>query len=154
MKVLFVCSGNVFRSLSAEACFNHYVKINGLSHSALSAGSRVVSQPIHPAVIGELNNHGIIVEHQPRSVCKELISDCDLVIAMGLDHQSFLKERFGVKALLFNELVNGKKESIPDHYEVLFENNLYGDEIISYIRGVVRYIHNSIPLLIKSLVSQ
>ena len=39
--ILFVCTGNIFRSRFAEEVFNHLCKINGVDATAFSAGLQV-----------------------------------------------------------------------------------------------------------------
>ncbi len=54
-KILFVCSGNVFRSFSAEVLFKSYLdKHNIKGWEVFSAGVTAKKQPIHEEVLAEL----------------------------------------------------------------------------------------------------
>ena len=55
--VLFVCSRNTFRSIIAEALFNHYAK----AHRAESAGMKK-ADTIDPAAVALLKERGIAVK--------------------------------------------------------------------------------------------
>lgn len=148
MKLLFVCSGNVFRSLTAELCLNEYAKKNGLNLNASSAGITAFNHPVHPAVKARLEDYGLDVsKHKQRKLTKKMLDEADKVFAMGLNHQKFIKEKFGMEVPLFFN------EPILDHHEVLFENNLFSDEIIIYIVSIVELIHDFIPVFCKKLLS-
>ena len=55
--ILFVCNGNVFRSVSAEYSLKKYISDNGIKgFKVSSAGVTAGKQPIDPKVRGCLEN--------------------------------------------------------------------------------------------------
>lgn len=102
--VLFVCTGNVFRSLTAE-----YALRSRLGHTTsiivASAGIEAKAQPVHEWIRTRLQMKGADVSgHIPRRVTGELIKMASLVIAMGRDHQKFIQGEFERPVRLFNDL--------------------------------------------------
>ena len=92
--VLFVCSGNIFRSLAAE----HALKMMlGKQSSCLigSAGIDARPQPVHEWVQTRLLLRGAdVTAHVQRQLTREMVKEADLVIAMGRNHQAYIRERF------------------------------------------------------------
>ena len=55
MNVLFVCTGNVFRSMSAEYLMNKYLNDNAITNiSVSSAGTTAHPQPSFPETLDRL----------------------------------------------------------------------------------------------------
>lgn len=152
MKVLFVCTGNIFRSFVAEQLLNHYARENDLLIKASSAGVNASLQEVHPATIEALKKHGLNrINHKKRTITARIIEASDKIVAMGLKHQAYIKKRFNIEALLFKELIEGNKESVKDIKEALPGRDLYSQEVVSYINEIVNYIHDSIPVFINKL---
>src|SRR5688500_18604028 len=100
--VLFLCTGNYYRSRFAAILFNHLAREHGLNWSASSRGLK----------IGWPGNHGAMSQHTERRLaamnincddsrhmplqCRECdLADADLVIALKeAEHRTMLKERF------------------------------------------------------------
>lgn len=104
MKVLFLCTGNFYRSRFAEEYFNHLAKREGLQASAYSLGlMRDFSGngnvgPISQDTLAELNSLGIEPlghERMPDYVYLEHFDDYDLVIAVSRsEHTPMVKENW------------------------------------------------------------
>lgn len=101
--VLFLCSGNFYRSRFAEHLFNHLVAATSLPHRAESAGlmpdCRTRNQgPISRAAVAALLARGVVLprEHRaPRDVCADDIAAAALVIALNeAEHRPMVLERF------------------------------------------------------------
>ncbi len=102
-KVLFLCSGNYYRSRFAEHMFNTYIQDTDLSWTADSRGliaDRLDSNmgPISRYAVNGLVERGIPVPEPTRFPIQLLESDltaADLVIALKeAEHRSLLAERF------------------------------------------------------------
>lgn len=102
-RVLFLCSGNFYRSRFAEHLFNHLVAATPLPHRAESAGlmreCRTHNQgPISRAAVEALIARGVVlprVHRDPRDVCAEDIAAAALVIALKeSEHRPIVLERF------------------------------------------------------------
>jgi protein-tyrosine phosphatase len=151
--VLFICTGNIFRSLAAEQALK--VLLGPRSPILVgSAGIDAKPQAVHEWVQTRLRMKGADVSaHLQRQVTREMIQRSDLVVAMGRNHQEFVHERFGRAAPLFNQLSLGCDEPIPDVHEVmpLWEQDL--ERAQAYVWSVIDRIWEATPALIHRLDS-
>jgi protein-tyrosine phosphatase len=101
--VLFLCSGNYYRSRFAELLFNHLVAATSLPHRADSAGLMPNCRtrnpgPISQTAVTALQARGVALpaEHRdPRDVCAKDIARAALVIALDeIEHRPMASARF------------------------------------------------------------
>jgi protein-tyrosine phosphatase len=148
--ILFVCTGNIFRSLTAEYALKAALGPQP-AYRVSSAGTEAVPQEISPYVQERLRHHNLDPSgHRQRRVTAEILQEADLVVAMGLDHRAFLKEQFGQEACLFNQICFGIETPVLDVHEAL--PNEYHNPVAqqAYIREVVDYLCNSMPYFIRN----
>jgi protein-tyrosine phosphatase len=119
-KILFVCSGNVFRSLSAERALRSVLPPDsGIEVSSAGTIARP-EKPIRPDVVEALARWGVDVsDHKPRRLTREILEETDLVVAMNTDHQKFIADNFGLRVPLYMDVVNGSGLPFPDLPDVL-----------------------------------
>ncbi|MCK5107495.1 MAG: low molecular weight phosphatase family protein [Nanoarchaeota archaeon] len=93
IKVLFVCTGNIFRSMVAEKCLKNYLIKNDVKNIKVdSAGTNSLpeeikqSQKITNLIKKKLNLHHIEFNHQYKKVSQKLIDGADIIIAMNVNH--------------------------------------------------------------------
>ena len=152
-KVLFVCTGNVFRSLSAEYALKKYLidsKIKGWQVS--SAGIIAKKQFIHPKTISTFNKFGVdVLIHVQRKLSRKILDESDLIIAMSKNHVDFIKSNFNFnKVFLFNELAINRKSSVKDIDSVKnYMTNKVG--VDRKIRRTIMRIMKSTPNLFKQI---
>jgi protein-tyrosine-phosphatase len=92
--ILFVCTGNIFRSLTAEYALKARLDPNSPIWVS-SAGTVALLQQIHLDVRAYLEQGGVDPSlHQQRRVSAELLRASDLVIAMSMNHQAILVDTF------------------------------------------------------------
>ena len=147
MKILFICSGNVFRSMTAEYCLKDYLEKNTIQGvNVSSAGTHFRDEKGNAIIIEELMQFGIDAsKHKRRNVTKEILEKANLIVAMARYHQVFLKESLGFESVLFNEVCYGVKTSIDDNWEAVSDYESNKDADRTYIKGIVDYIHDSTP---------
>ena len=160
-KILFICTGNVFRSMIAEKCLKSYILKNDIKDIKVdSAGIGTKLQKPEQATLERLNFHGIkTLNHQYKQINQKLIDNSDLIISINTPHQKYLKENFKIDTPLFNEVAFGRKEGILDFWQFdssisTFKKARKKDEkekIQKYAYYVVDYIHDAIPSLIKNI---
>lgn len=149
--ILFVCTGNVFRSMVAE----HAMRAQLGSESSLlvgSAGIEAKPQTIHPVILARLMQKGGDPSlHLQRMLTQEMVDRTNLIIAMGRNHRDFIQRNFGRAVPLFNEVSFGTDLPILDLHEAMpdWEQNLCGAR--DYIESVIDHIWNAVPLLITRL---
>jgi protein-tyrosine phosphatase len=147
--ILFVCTGNIFRSMSAEYCLKKRMR---RKIYVSSAGTVASFAEAAPQVVSELKKFKIDVgKHRQQRLSQKLVDSSTLVVAMAVNHQKFIKKKFGVNVPLFDEICFGKKISVPDINEAIidYKHNLPAVEI--YEKGVVDFIYDSIPLFMRNM---
>ncbi len=149
--VLFVCTGNVFRSLAAEQALK--VRLGAVDGYVVgSAGIDAKPQPVHDWVLTKLKQKGANASsHAPRQLTKEMIERTDLVIAMGRNHQTFIREQFGRDVPLFNQICLGHDSPVLDVHEAIpeWESDLGRARI--YVWTVIETIWAAVPALLPRL---
>jgi protein-tyrosine phosphatase len=102
-RVLFLCSGNYYRSRFAEHLFNHLAEASGLLYRADSAGLWPECQTRNPGPmaresIAALHERGVALPAQlrsPRDVQASDIARATLTIALKeAEHRSIVVDRF------------------------------------------------------------
>jgi protein-tyrosine-phosphatase/diadenosine tetraphosphate (Ap4A) HIT family hydrolase len=149
--ILFVCTGNVFRSLSAEYSFKQYLSQNNLKGWRVSsAGIIAKPEPIDPETLAVLRGLGIKnIRHHQKKLTKGLLDRHDIIVALAENHVNFIKRKFGRQALLFNELAVGRRTSIWDIEDEVpdWQTNRPAED--RKIDATVNNIHAKIPRLFK-----
>jgi len=102
-RVLFLCSGNYYRSRFAEVLFNHLAAAEGIPHRAESAG---LWRDCHTHNVGPISPHTIAglaerdiplpsVLRPPREVSKSDVLGASITIALKeTEHRPLLQKRF------------------------------------------------------------
>ncbi len=155
MRVLFVCTGNVFRSMVAEKCLKDYLEKHGIDGISVdSAGTETARQDVLPETRERLEFYGIDSGHRYKQLTKQLVDKSDVIIAMNKNHQDYIKERFGISVPLFDELALGKKEGVPDFdekYPDIRTRKDWAEIVRKHAFETVDHIHDAIPGLVKKL---
>lgn len=149
--VLFVCTGNIFRSVTAEYALRHALGPDA-GIEVGSAGTVAEPAQIAPWIQAHLRSRGYDVgAHRQRRVEPPLIADGTFTVAMGLNHQQHLADRFGHRAPLFNEICFGKSEGVLDVDEMFPDWRDRKEEAMAYGLSVVDYICDSMPAFLEGL---
>jgi protein-tyrosine phosphatase len=149
--ILFVCTGNVFRSVVAEYATRVHLEPNNLLVVG-SAGIEAKPQSIHPWIQRCLCERGAdVATHVPRRLTRELLEGTDLIVAMSRDHQTFIHQEFEVEVPLFKQVCYGRDEPILDLHEAHpnWEQDL--NQAQAYVSSVIEMIWNDIPSLLSRL---
>jgi protein-tyrosine phosphatase len=149
--VLFICTGNIFRSMVAEyALKNQLAGVPGIIVG--SAGIEALTQPMHPLIRERLLSRGVDPSgHLQRKLTQELLEQADLSVAMGLNHQEYIRAQFGRDVPLFNEICYNLQESVLDIHEAMPEWHVDMDRTREYALAVVDYIWNSMPAFLAGI---
>jgi protein-tyrosine phosphatase len=149
--ILFVCTGNIFRSLTAEYALRT-MRDPRSPIRVSSAGTVAIPQAMHPDVRAYLVQRGIDPsQHHQRRVSAELLHATDLVIAMSTDHQAFLADTFQYRAPLFHEVCHGRVKPLLDIWEAIPAWESDRDAARRYAFQVMECIWASIPCLLQNL---
>jgi len=124
----------------------------GTSCFVSSAGIDVKPQSVHDWVQTRLREKGAdTTTHVQRQFTRELVEGADLVIAMGQDHQVFLREQFGRNDPLFNQVCLGHDRPILDLHEVIPDWETDPERARAYVWSVIDIIWATVPALLPRL---
>ena len=149
--VLFVCTGNIFRSVTAEYALKARL---GSAKSCVvrSAGIDAKPQSMHAWVQAQLCEKGAdLTTHVPRQLTKKLVEGADLVIAIGRNHQIFIREQFGRDVPLFNQVCLGHDHPIFDLHEAIPDWETDPERARAYVCSVIDSIWATAPALLPRL---
>ncbi len=151
--VLFICSGNIFRSMSAEYALRAHLGAEeavGVS----SAGLYDAPHGIVDFVRDHLESKDIdITPHQPTRLTRSMLDTATLPVAMGFEHRDAIERDFGRRLPLFSELAYGTEEPLRDVWEVVpdWQNN--ETEAAAYGCSVIDYIYDGMPGFLRRMPS-
>ena len=150
-QVLVVCTGNVFRSLTAEYALRAALGARaGVAVS--SAGTEDYAHVVPPEIWEYLLTRGFDVRtHRRRTITREIVDASDLVIAMNLDHRDYIRAEFGRSAPLFLECCGEGALAMPDIHEVVPDFNANRVAGVPYLRATMDRIIALTPRLAARL---
>jgi protein-tyrosine-phosphatase len=150
--ILFVCTGNIFRSLSAHKVLQSVLQADsGITVS--SAGTRGYPERTIPAeVTGRLGDYGLDVSaHQSRRLTRQVLDSADLVVAMNTDHQEFIKKHFGMDVPLYMEITCGRPEEFLDLPDVIPDYRTNPEASRVFIHQAIDRIYGYKDAFLKNL---
>ena len=152
-RVLFVCTGNIFRSLAAEYALRHALNGRADVHVS-SAGTADFPYVVRPNVLEYLRSKGFDVSrHGRRTLTAAILGESHLVVAMSTDHREFLQRRFGHAAALFLEACGEPAEALPDIEEVVPDYDSNPTAGATHVRATIDRILVLAPRLAARLDS-
>lgn len=149
-RILFICNGNIFRSLTAEFALKAGLG-DSSEHVVRSAGLVPAPHEIVPFVREYMEGRGIDISgHVPTEFTGSSLGAADLAVAMGTEHRDKIADRYGVRLPLFSEIAYGTVEPLLDVFEVVpdwrqneAEAAAYGCSLMDYIfDGMEGFIAN------------
>ncbi len=148
--ILFVCTGNICRSPTAEAVFRHRLREEGaqmhVTHDSAGTSSHHVGEPPDPRSQAVLKERGIdMSDLRARNVAAQDFYTFDLILAMDRSHLDALQRQAPADVTatiaLYMEYATGKPLDVPDPY--------YGD--LSDFRYVIDLTHDATAALLTRL---
>lgn len=151
MNILFICTGNIFRSMTAEyslrAALGESVDITVRSAGLIEAPHEIV-----PFVRDYLHARNLdISAHTPTVINRTLLDQADHAIAMDHAHQTAIHEQFGQTLPLFSQFAYGKDLPMLDVYEVVPDWLTNHKAAKAYGHEVMDFICNAAPVIAERL---
>ena len=136
-RILFVCTGNIFRSLTADVALKKLLSGNRAVHVS-SAGTDDYPHVVRPYTRDYLLSKGYDVSaHQRRTLTAEIVRESSLVVAMSTDHQAIIRERFAREAPLFLEVCGVGTEWLPDIEDVIPDYRTNRPAVEAHVRSTI-----------------
>ena len=150
-RVLFVCTGNIFRSLTAEHGLRHALSGRTDIHVS-SAGTVDFPHVVRPNVRDYLRSRGFDVSrHRRRTLTQAMLAESRLVIAMSTDHREYLHRQFGHSAPLYLEACGEAGGALPDIEEVVPDHESNAAAVDAHVRATIDRILSLSPRLAARL---
>ena len=144
-EILFICSGNIFRSMTAEYALRARLGAD-TDIRVRSAGLIEAPHEIVSFVEDYLTTKGLDVSrHQPTKLTRATLDVAGLAVAMGTEHRQQLVETSDHRAALFSEIAYGTEEPLLDVFEVVPDWRTNEVAAIDYGRWVIDYIMEGMP---------
>lgn len=108
--------------MTAEKCLKNYLEVNDIEgYEVDSAGIKTKPQEVLETTSNRLKYHGVAVKnHIYKNLTQELVNSNDIIIAMDLNHQEFIKDKFNLNVPLFNEILKNEHKGVSDFDEKKF----------------------------------
>ena len=150
--VLFVCTGNIFRSLTAEYALRRELAARG-SITVHSAGTEDYPHVVARIVREYLLEKGLDVRaHSRRTLTAEMLAQpAQLVVAMSVEHQRALALAFGFRAPLYSEICGVGHEPLPDVEEAVADFRENPAAVAAHVRATIDRIIALSPRLAARL---
>jgi len=150
-RVLFVCTGNIFRSLTAELGLRQALRARADVHVS-SAGTADFPHVVAPNVREYLLSKGFDVSrHQRRTLTEAILLESHLVIAMSVNHRAHIQSRFGRAVPLFLEACGEPGEALPDIEEAVLDWQTNPAAVDAHMRATIDRILGLTPRLADRL---
>ena len=148
ISILFVCTGNQFRSPIAAEAFREQLARDGRGTQWLvnSAGTWTSNGLRAPSDAKQLaRTFGVNIEaHSTRSLDKDLLEDADVILVMEAGHKESIQVEFPFsrnKLHLLSQVVEGLAYDIPDPASARGEAREIIRELVDMVRNGAEKIY-------------
>jgi len=154
IKILFVCTGNIFRSMSAEYILKKYLYEHNIKNIvASSAGIRANPEEINPSVLNALRKEDIYPSgHVQRKLNKNILEENDIIVSMASYHKDFIKAHFNTDSYLYDELAIGKNDSVLDIDDVMPDWRSHPRLSDKHFSSVISHLVKTMPGLVRRIL--
>jgi len=150
-RLLFVCTGNIFRSLTADAAMRSFLAFRRDIRIS-SAGTDDYPHLVRPYVRDYLLHKGFDVrDHQRRTLTDAIMDESHLVVAMSTDHQAFIRERFARQVPLYLEVCGQGAQWLPDIEDVIPDYQTNRPAVEAHVRATIDRIVELAPRMVENI---
>ncbi|MBU0860118.1 MAG: hypothetical protein KJ667_09275 [Alphaproteobacteria bacterium] len=150
--IIFVCTGNIFRSLSAE--FGMRAADTRGDFTFASAGTNTHhARRLRSDVLGAIAAHDQIdaAGHISRVLNQDIVDGADLIVAMDRDHQKYIRDTFNRHAPLYLEISRDLSEGVPDLPDIVPDYKTNPVAAAAFVNETVTRIMNERPAFLKNI---
>jgi protein-tyrosine phosphatase len=152
-RVLFVCTGNIFRSLTADVAVGKLLA-GRADINVSSAGTADYPHEVRPYTREYLQSKGYDVSgHGRRTLTQAIMDESDLVVAMSTDHQAFIRERFGRQVPVYLEVCGEPAAWLPDIEDVIPDYETNTAAVEAHVRRTIDRIVELAPRMAENIDS-
>ncbi len=150
-RLLFVCTGNIFRSLTADMAVGKLLADRG-DIDVSSAGTAD-----HPHVVWSYTREYLLSKgydvggHGRRTLTRAIMDASDLVVAMSTDHQAFIRGRFGREVPLYLEVCGEPAAWLPDIEDVIPDYQTNIEAVKAHVRRTIDRIVELAPRMADNI---
>jgi protein-tyrosine phosphatase len=150
-RILFVCTGNIFRSLAADMALRKLLASHADLHVS-SAGTDDYPHLVRPYTGGYLLSRGYDVSaHKRRTLTRVILDQSHLVVAMSTDHQEWIRRQFSEEAPLFLEACGLAPEWLPDIEDVIPDYQTNRPAVEAHVRATIDRIVELAPRMAQNI---
>ena len=150
-RILFVCTGNIFRSLTADVALRKLLDGDSGIHVS-SAGTDDYPHVVRPYTDAYLRSKGFdVASHRRRTLTPAILAESRLVVSMSTDHQAILRERFGRETPLFLEACGLEPEWLPDIEDVIPDYRTNRPAVEAHVRSTIDRILEFAPAMARNI---
>jgi protein-tyrosine phosphatase len=150
-RILFVCTGNIFRSLTADVAVGKLLA-GRADISVSSAGTADHPHVVRPYTREYLLSKGYDVSgHGRRTLTQAIMDQSDLVVAMSTDHQAFIRERYGREVPLYLEVCGEPAAWLPDIEDVVPDYQTNTAAVEAHVRSTIDRIVELAPRMAENI---
>jgi protein-tyrosine phosphatase len=150
-RILFVCTGNIFRSLTADVALRRLIAHHPAIHVS-SAGTDDYPHLVRPYTRGYLESKGFDVStHQRRTLTRAIVDESHLIVSMSTDHQAIIRDRFGRASPLFLEVCGEAAEWLPDIEDVVPDYRTNRPAVEAHVRSTIDRILLLAPRMAENI---
>ena len=153
MKIIFICTGNIFRSMSAEYLLKKHLKDNNdNSIEVSSAGTAVIPLGLYKNTKDRLSFYNLDVsKHKQTQVTKEILLGKDFIICMTKKHMQYIMD-LGFRPLLFNKIAYNDDYDLLDDIEYASKFGHVPDQK-EFIYHTIDYINDAISKIYEWIIN-
>ena len=154
MKVIFVCTSNLFRSVSAHSLFQKYLDDNRIKNIVVDSAGIYAEDGRDTSmnIISCLKEFKIdTIDHVSKPLTQELVDSNDIVISMSTNHRTFIENNFNTRSPLFNEIAFGELTGLLDNNEVPGLGSAGSVKFNNFEKETIDYIAKAIPKLYENI---
>lgn len=150
-RLLFVCTGNIFRSLTADVAVGKLLA-GRADINVSSAGTADHPHVVWSYVREYLLSKGLDVGgHGRRTLTQAIMDASDLVVAMSTDHQAFIRERFGREVPLYLKVCGEPAAWLPDIEDVVPDYQTNTAAVEAHVRRTIDRIVELAPRMAENI---